>query len=204
MNSVLEWGIGESTTIAAFTRLPRYTGVDSSLEWLGSVRQKAPAHYRFVWADIGIARGSFGRPTTMDSASKFPFYSVGALAQEPEAFDFYFVDGRFRLSCAAAAFLHASAHGKSRDEFVVAIHDFRWRYLSGRPTAADGSSIAGPGAVKNPKPYADILDVADAIDGFLPDSPSASQAHMTVLRRKPNVTDAQIRAIWNHAKLDWE
>lgn len=65
-------------------RVPRFTGVDGSIEWLAEVRKLSPPHYRFHWADIGNV-GSWSMPTSTDTAPKWPFYSTAALAAESEA-----------------------------------------------------------------------------------------------------------------------
>jgi hypothetical protein len=49
-DSVFEFGIGESTAIAAETNLPRYAGVDSSAEWITVARSHAPDRFRFSFA----------------------------------------------------------------------------------------------------------------------------------------------------------
>jgi len=123
-DSVFEMGVGESTKIAVFTGVPRYTGVDGSIEWLGEVRKVSPSHYRFHWADVGEI-GAWSVPTDTAATLKWPFYSMGALAAESAAFDFYLVDGRFRVACLCACLLHASRHGKDPAEFRVGVHDFQ-------------------------------------------------------------------------------
>jgi hypothetical protein len=60
-NSVFEFGIGESTDIAAATNLPRYVGVDSSSEWVKMVRDRTPDRFRFFFADISKT-GAWGYP----------------------------------------------------------------------------------------------------------------------------------------------
>ena len=62
------------------------------------------------------------------SKSKFPFYSIGGFASEGKIFDFYMVDGRFRLACVFAIFLHASSHDRNSSEYLVGVHDFGGRH----------------------------------------------------------------------------
>jgi len=185
-NSVIEWGVGESTVIAAFTRLPRYTGVDGSIDWLNNVTALSPPHYRFHWADTGPIT-HYSHPTNTETAKpKFPFYSMGPLSAESRAFDFYFVDGRFRVACVCAAFLHASAYGKKPNEFRVALHDFS----------------------KRQSKYQDLLEFAERVDGFVPGSTTlasykpGSPAHMAVFRRKASATDEQIHLVWEKHATD--
>ena len=120
-DSVFETGVGESTKICTFTGVPRYTGVDNALEWLQNVMRTAPAHYRFHWADIGPI-ADYSQPTDPKSEPKWPLASFAALAAEDRPFDFYFVDGRFRVASFAANMLHALLRGK-RDA-LFAIHDY--------------------------------------------------------------------------------
>jgi len=52
-------------------------------------------------------------------------YQLSALQSEKLPFDVYFVDGRFRVACFCAAFLHASKFG--RTDVSVLMHDYRER-----------------------------------------------------------------------------
>ena len=117
-DSVFETGVGESTTIATFTRVPRYTGVDGAVEWLNNVMKNAPPHWRFHWADIGRIAG-LSKPTDKGTRPKWPEASFAALAAEREAFDFYNIDGRFRVASFAACMLHAMLRGKHDALFAI-------------------------------------------------------------------------------------
>jgi hypothetical protein len=163
--------------------------------------QGAPAHYRFHWADLGTI-AEWSQPTDTAARPKWPMYSLGALAAESTGFDFYLVDGRFRVASAAACFLHAARTGKQPDEFAVAIHDFSDRV----PT------------------YGAILALTYSVDGFMPPSGilSSVSAHasgmlssvlahvagvppagakLVVLRRKQEATDEQFLALWEKYKF---
>jgi len=48
---------------------------------------------------------------------------VAALAAEDQPFDIYLIDGRYRVACALASFLHASSHGADTMSIRVAVHD---------------------------------------------------------------------------------
>jgi hypothetical protein len=80
-DSIFEFGLGESTFIAAETNVPRYAGVDSNPMWVSQAREGSTAtpvanlndwgaldkvrkwsHFRFYFADIGPT-GSWGYPT---------------------------------------------------------------------------------------------------------------------------------------------
>jgi hypothetical protein len=52
-NSIFEYGLGESTSIAAYVNVPRYSGVDSDPEYVSYARTLAPDYFRFYFADIG-------------------------------------------------------------------------------------------------------------------------------------------------------
>lgn len=179
-DSVFEFGVGESTKIAVYTGVPRYTGVDGSDEWLRTVSAASPSHYRFHWSDIG-ATGQWSMPQDASASPKWPFYSIGALASEHEAFDVYVVDGRFRVACVCAAFLHAASHDKAPSEFRVAIHDFKLRH----------------------EHYADVLAVGSVVEGFDPaaaDQPAKGPL-FAVLRRRADVADETILTVWQkHSK----
>jgi hypothetical protein len=183
--SIFEFGVGDSTNIAAYVNIPRYTGVDSDNEYLKMVAASTPPHFRYYFADVGQT-GIWGFPLNASSASKYPFYSIGALASEGQAFDFYFVDGRFRLSCVCAALLHASNHGKKPNEFLVAVHDYRLRHDSN---------------------YAMLKQIAVYVDGF--DSvtnptvqESEDDLNIFVFRRREDVDDATLARMWRETNTN--
>lgn len=184
-DSVFEMGVGESTQVAVFTGVPRFTGVDGSTAWLANISAASPPHYRFHWADIG-AIGKWSIPQDDSTAPKWPFYSFAALAAESEAFDFYLVDGRFRVASVFACFLHASRCGRAPDGFRVGLHDFQRRH------------------------YHDVLQIANVVEGYdgsapYPDPPKHPEHPgpiVTILRRKKAVTDAEVLALWERYKDD--
>ena len=122
-SSVFEYGIGESTAIAAHVGVPRFVGVDSDPEWVSIARDKGLAHFRFHLADIGTS-GMWGFPVNNQVLPKQVLnYQLAPLIVEPQAFDVYTVDGRWRLACMLACFLHSSARGAPHDQSIVLIHD---------------------------------------------------------------------------------
>ena len=132
-DSVFEYGIGESTIIAAKTNLPRYAGVDSSAEWVSMARSYAPDRFRFSFADIGPTR-EWGNPVSNKTLSKMAFnYQVAPLRVERDPFDIYFVDGRWRVACVMVSFLHAIHVGGDMSKIRVILHDYAGR---GGPTGA--------------------------------------------------------------------
>lgn len=178
--SVYETGIGESTKIAIFTGVPRYTGADGALEWVNIAMKGAPPHYRFHWADIGAIK-AWSKPVNKKATPKWPMYTYGALAAESKGFDFYLVDGRFRVASVAACFLHAANTGLKRDQFRVGLHDFKVRSTKGTKDH-----------------YRAVLRIGDVVDGFNPatSQPTADMPHITILRRKAGVTDNDIYKLW--------
>lgn len=125
-SSVFEFGLGESTLIAAAVNVPRYAGVDSDAVWVSKARETAIAsgmhHFRFYFSDIGETK-TWGRPTLPDLAKSQYDYQLAALMAEPRAFDVYLVDGRYRVACACLSFLHAIKHGGDLSKVRVGIHD---------------------------------------------------------------------------------
>lgn len=121
--SVFEYGLGESTMIADHVGVPRYSGIDSDPVWVREASRKVASHFRFYLGDIGKT-AEWGFPLKkLDKA--YLNYQLAPLAAEPEPFDVYFVDGRFRFACMMASFLHASARKGSKDDqqTLVILHD---------------------------------------------------------------------------------
>jgi len=169
-DSVFETGVGESTKICTFTGVPRYTGVDNAEGWLKNVMESAPAHYRFHWADIGPI-AMYSQPVDPKSTPKWPLASFAALAAEDRPFDFYFVDGRFRVASFAANMLHALLRGKK--DALFAIHDYpRDQYHRG--CEAIGEIVRGFGVDKG--------------------------AEIAVFRMKEDITAVEIIAVWDEHK----
>lgn len=121
--SVFEYGLGESTRIAAFTGVPRYAGVDSDPVWVQMARKDAGhGHFRFSYGDIGDTK-LFGHPVDTTLRKIQYNYQVAPLALENSPFDVYLVDGRYRLACASLSFLHALKTGGDMEKVRVGIHD---------------------------------------------------------------------------------
>ena len=137
-SSVFEFGLGEYTHIATYVGVPRYSGVDSDVTWVGKARDGAKMdHFRFSFADIGRTE-SFGNPTN-EKLEKIPLsYQSAPLNNEMEPFDLYLVDGRYIVDCACASFLHAMSRGGDMRHVMVAMHT----YDSGCPNYFDVAKIA--------------------------------------------------------------
>lgn len=120
--SVFEFGLGESTYIAAEVGVPRYAGVDSDPNWVAMAREKSNmGHFRFYLADIGETK-AWGVPV-QDLKKNVYNYQLSALSSEAKPFDVYLVDGRYRVACAAACFLHAASRGANMSNVQVGVHD---------------------------------------------------------------------------------
>jgi hypothetical protein len=121
--SVFEFGLGESTRIAAYTGVPRYSGVDSDPVWVNMARSESKqSHFRFYYADIGDTK-MWGYPVD-GTLQKIQYnYQIAPLVMEDKPFDVYLVDGRFRVACACISFLHAIKTGGDMERIRVGIHD---------------------------------------------------------------------------------
>lgn len=124
VDSVFEFGLGESSKIAAWVGVPRYVGVDSDASWVTKVRKEVKRdHFRFIFADIGET-GAYGNPKN-EELQKIPLsYQSAPLNDEMEAFDFYLIDGRYRVACACASMLHALSHGGDMKKVMFGVHDY--------------------------------------------------------------------------------
>mmetsp|Transcript_23669 Transcript_23669/g.42544 ORF Transcript_23669/g.42544 Transcript_23669/m.42544 type:complete len:229 (+) Transcript_23669:475-1161(+) len=123
-SSVFEYGLGESTHIAAYVGVPRLAGVDSDAAWVAEARDGSPDRFRFAFADVGALGPLYGQPKN-ESLAKIPYdYQSGPLNNERGAFDLYLVDGRYRVATACASFLHAMSRGGDMEEVRVLFHDW--------------------------------------------------------------------------------
>ena len=149
-----------------FTSPPRLTGIDSDPNWIGKARDGSGRDYfRFSFADIGKLQ-QWGVPADT-TLQKIPFnYQSSTLNNELEAFDFYLVDGRYRVACACASFLHAMGRGGDMSLVRVAVHDWKDRQY-----------------------YWTLLDVAEI-------EHKSKSGRLAVLRLKPNATEFDIFNIW--------
>ena len=127
-NSVFEFGVGESTLIAAHVGVPRYSGVDSDPNWITKARESVLQHnnmsqYRFTFADIGPTK-LFGH-AIQTNVSKIPLsYQSTPLYSEMEAFDIYLIDGRYRVACACSSMLHAIRRHANMSSVLFGVHDW--------------------------------------------------------------------------------
>lgn len=113
-------------------------------------------------------------------------YQLEPLISE-KAFDVYYVDGRMRPACALVAFLHASARGDTEKEKspIVMIHDYYHDKFS--------HNCSDCRKFKWQYPYHRIEEVADVVDH--------SGAMLAVFKRKDNVSDDEIKTLWEQIGL---
>jgi len=125
--SVFEYGLGESTAIAAHVGVPRYSGTDANVNWVAHVQRNnansaknlnstsTAKNFRYFFADVGGLLTD-GNPKNAQLQKNEFDYQVAPLMLEPQAFDVYFIDGigryRYRVACACLAFLHALKYDK--------------------------------------------------------------------------------------------
>ena len=122
----LEYGAGGSTfLILKETSIPDATSVESDPHWLDYlrnwplIRENEGKRLHFLHVDIGKTR-AWGLPRQISMIKHFPDYSALPF-RSGKKYDTVFIDGRFRIACAAAAIRHCSPAAK------ILIHDFDWR-----------------------------------------------------------------------------
>ena len=146
--------------IAAHVGVPRYSGVDSDAVWVQKAREQSRAdHFRFTFADIGPTR-AWGRPAN-NSTAKIPLsYQSAPLYVEPEPFDVYLVDGRYRVACFCSSVLHAMGRGADMSRAMFGIHD--WSRAEYKAVLEIGDVVRESSllAVLRVKPNATESDVA--------------------------------------------
>ena len=129
-DSVMEYGLGESTYIAGAVTVPRYVGIDSDAVWVAQARDMSPTHFQFFSGDIGKTV-EWGFPAEPKLSKSMLLYEVLPLWSQARAFDVYFIDGRWRPACVLLSFLHSSSRLPSEKQasnpsykVLVGIHDY--------------------------------------------------------------------------------
>jgi hypothetical protein len=190
--SVFEYGLGESTLIAHAVGVPRYAGVDSDPTYVADTRAQVAArggnhphhhHYRFYFADIG--------PTLQWGYAKYNLtkavwtYQLVPLLSEPDPFDVYMVDGRYRFPCLLASFLHAS-----------------------------GSSIGSRGAAAGAESAANLTSTVVLVHDCLRETYHRADAvldlfetsgdRLCAYRRRPDTKDSDLLRLWRRHFVESE
>lgn len=119
-----EFGMGGSTVLASSLVQRSIVAIDSSEQWVSSVRAAIPPRpgqvVKLHHIDIGEV-GAWGTPVNPDrQRSLFPAYSK--TIDDAGFYDLCLVDGRFRVSC----FLQALLRAPSSDT-IIGIHDYAAR-----------------------------------------------------------------------------
>jgi hypothetical protein len=96
----LEYGAGGSTLLAARHAQAVHT-VDSSQEWIATVRKQVGPHVALYHCDIGPV-GDWGRPTDFSGVLRYHQYATAPWTADPDP-DLILIDGRFRV----ASFLYS-------------------------------------------------------------------------------------------------
>lgn len=172
VDSLFEFGLGESTKIAAWVGVPRYVGIDSDAEWVSNARKEVNVeNFRFIFADIGETV-EWGRPKNQ-GLQKIPFsYQSAPLNDEMEPFDFYLIDGRYRVACACSSMLHAISHGGNMTKIMFGVHDYIPRRL---------------------KEYSQLEQLGDIF---------RTSEHLHVFKVRPNTTELDIYQMWEKNMFD--
>ena len=118
--SMLEYGCGGSTVLAAHLGVERIVSVDSDKAWLDKVAGTPEVQrIRFspLQVDLGPL-GDWGMPLDLTQSRKWHHYYVDVWDAYQEPFDVVFVDGRFRVACVLYSLMRMAPHS------TVIIHDF--------------------------------------------------------------------------------
>ena len=183
--SVFEYGLGESTYIAAEVGVPRYAGIDSDPVWVSMARNQSLPHFRFYFADIGTT-ANWGWPQKPHPKNELNYQAVPLLS-EPLSFDVYMVDGRWRVPIVALSFLHASARGASHNHTQVLLHDC---YGNETLTDRDLKAFQPKRVIK----YVKLHELFKIVNH--------SQSMLCVFKRKETTTNNDILKFWkDNAKI---
>jgi hypothetical protein len=184
-NSIFEYGLGESTSIAAYVQVPRYSGIDSDPAYVATARSLAPNYFRFYFADIGPTK-SWGYPRSTLPKNKFNYQISSLLSEINKPFDVYMVDGRYRVPCVFISLLHAS----SRSSIAA----------SASSSLSTSNNSSGPiillhdcivnlnNSKRHRKQYASVNTLLDMID--------TTADKLCVYQRKSTTTDQMIYDMW--------
>jgi hypothetical protein len=180
--SVFEYGLGESTYIADAMGVERYAGIDSDATWVALARDKVSPHFRFYFADIGTTI-AWGHPQDAALSKNILHYQLLPLIVEPQPFDVYMADGRWRIPCMILSFLHASSRGADTSKTIVLLHDcFRKEHWN-----AEGEGTF-PKRLDNRPNYRSADHLLDLVNH--------SGNRLCVYQRKPETTDEQLFKFW--------
>lgn len=174
----LEFGSGGSTIAALKFSEGQIYSVESSNEWIKTLRQKneiinnseKSRRLNLIHADIGNV-GMFGTPIVSENETnleRFLNYSQKIFSEYSKVkfADVILIDGRFRVACCLSTLL------ETNEDAVIILHDY-WN----RP---------GYHVIKN---YVDIIDGVDTI---------------MVCKKKQNISNDEIVREYEKYKYDYE
>jgi protein O-GlcNAc transferase len=117
--SYFEYGCGGTTVLAAsMMNIETITSVDSDFEWAKRVSEVVP-DVNVIWLDIGPTK-DLGTPLDTSLRLGFPRYSE-VWTKAVQSYDTVFIDGRFRVACAAQIILNP------RQVKIILFDDFAHR-----------------------------------------------------------------------------
>lgn len=118
-----EYGMGGSTLLASSLVSESITSIESDGAWVEKVRREVDgAKISITLNHVNIGpTGGWGTPVNRANEELFPNYPRAIAKTDNGKIDFCLVDGRFRVACAAQAFLTL------RSDSIVAIHDYNNR-----------------------------------------------------------------------------
>lgn len=104
-----EYGCGASTIWCANNSAAQILSVDTSSEWIETVRNKTgrPPQLQLVHVDLG-ALGDWGRPRDYSHRDRFADYIAAPWRFQVKP-DVVLVDGRFRVACFLTSLIEAEA-----------------------------------------------------------------------------------------------
>lgn len=118
-SSYFEYGCGGSTVLVnSYPNIKRIVSIDSCSEWIETTKQQISNFNKidFHYIDINGNCSGWGAPIDQSKISDWIKYPNTILEQK-EDFDLILVDGRFRVSCCAAAAI------KMSKDSVLLLHD---------------------------------------------------------------------------------
>ena len=126
-NAYLEYGCGGSTEIASQIAKGVVVSIESDALWVKALKEKlhireaiAKGKLHIQHVDIGPV-GDWGVPKDETKIRNWPQYFLTPFTKYDFLYDLILIDGRFRPSCAYAAFALAN------DSVTVIIHDYAVR-----------------------------------------------------------------------------
>ena len=162
--------------------------------------------FRFYSVDVGstlmwgvpiaaVVTNNNGQNQNQQQLNNGYRYQLGPLSKEPNPFDVYYVDGRWRVGCVYASFLHASSKGASHNTTRVLLHDCR---LINQTTWTGYHSYRKYGS-------ANMLNDFDMIDHSknLKSQGVGKGGRICVFQRKKGVSDETLLKHWWEIKDDF-